>query len=118
MDLMGGLFNGQRTGCRIESREFVSCSVFGVMCGVPKGSVLGLTLSYINSGTECTLSRFADCPKLWGAADTLGWDDIRRDLDRLEQQAQVNLMRFSKSKCTWGLAPVLRQPSQPIQTGG
>ena len=43
---------------------------------------------------------FADDTKLRGAANTpVGWGATQRALDRIEQWAQVNLMRFNKSKC-------------------
>lgn len=75
------------------------------MSGVHEDSVLGLMLfsiflSYINSGIECTLSKFVNDTKLCGVVYMPKRQDaIQRNLDRLEKWVQENIMRFSRLKC-------------------
>ena len=53
--------------------------------------LFNIFINDVDSGIERTLSSMVNTSE--------GWDTIQRDLDRLEQWAQENLIQYNKSKC-------------------
>ncbi|GAB0177678.1 mitochondrial enolase superfamily member 1 [Grus japonensis] len=57
-------------------------------------------ISDLDDGIKCTLMKFVDDTKLSGEVDTSeGRATLQEDLDRLEEWANKNLMKFNKDKC-------------------
>ena len=63
-------------------------------------TLFNIFLSDLDDGIRCTLMKFADDTELSGEVDTLeGRATLPEDLDRLEEWANKNLMKFNKDKC-------------------
>lgn len=105
----------------LHTKIFTLCPGDVVDC-VPHGSGLEPLLFTIfagdmASGISCTLSKFVDNTKLYGAVDTLeGRDVIKRDLGRLERWDCANHVKFNKAK-RQGPAPGLEKSQVQVQTG-
>ncbi|GAB0196100.1 mitochondrial enolase superfamily member 1 [Grus japonensis] len=91
------------TGC--TQRVLVNSSFSNwqpVTSGFAQGSILGpvlfnIFISDLDDEIKCTLMKFADDTKLSGEAE--GRVTLQEDLDRLEEWANRNLMKFNKDKC-------------------
>ncbi|KAJ7424846.1 hypothetical protein WISP_26390 [Willisornis vidua] len=57
------------------------------------------TISSLDAGVECTISKFSDDPNMRDIVDSLGKEGLQRALHRLEHREMINGMKFNKCKC-------------------
>ncbi|GAB0192437.1 mitochondrial enolase superfamily member 1 [Grus japonensis] len=73
---------------------------------VPQGLILGpiqfnISINALDDGTECTPSKPTDDTEGGGMADAPdGCAAIQRDLDKMEEWADGNIVKFNKVPCT------------------
>ncbi|TRZ15335.1 hypothetical protein HGM15179_011717 [Zosterops borbonicus] len=96
-----GLLHTLHDDCVSSDKWCLSDSVSGLV-------IFNIFINDMDSGTECTLSRFAEDRELRGGVDTTEERTIQRDLDKLDKWWSCeNLVKFNKSKCNvlhlvWG----------------
>ncbi|KAJ7420629.1 hypothetical protein WISP_47600 [Willisornis vidua] len=73
--------------------------VFSFNIHIKRPVVVNISVSDMDSGTECTFNQFANDTKLCGVVNTLrGRGVIHKVPDSLERWVCVNLMQFNKAK--------------------